>query len=83
MAGRDVADLAPRVKRTIGHDAAVWLCGDDAPEERNRVELDHDRLDAWGLPGVRTHYRLSGSRRRDLREILPIPAQPRPTAARP
>jgi choline dehydrogenase-like flavoprotein len=49
------------VERTVGHDAAVWVCGDDAPEECNRVELDHDRLDAWGLPGARTHYRLSAN----------------------
>ncbi|MDW5598791.1 GMC family oxidoreductase [Conexibacter stalactiti] len=58
------ADHHGAVERAVGHDGAVWVCGDDAPEEVNRVELDDDKLDAWGLPGVRTHYRLSDNSKR-------------------
>lgn len=48
----------------LNHDAVVYLCGDDEPEEHNRVELDHGRLDAFGLPGVTTSYTLSENSRR-------------------
>jgi choline dehydrogenase-like flavoprotein len=47
------------MERHLNHEGVVYLCGDDEPEELNRVELDWDSLDAFGLPGVRTHYRLS------------------------
>ena len=40
------------------------MCGDDEPELHNRVELDHGRLDGFGLPGVVTHYTLSENSRR-------------------
>ena len=41
-----------------------WVCGDDEPEPHNRVELDHERVDGFGLPGVVTHYTLSENSRR-------------------
>jgi choline dehydrogenase-like flavoprotein len=47
------------LERHLGHDVGVWICGDDAPEPDNRVELDEERRDAFGIPGVRLHYRLS------------------------
>jgi choline dehydrogenase-like flavoprotein len=48
----------------LDHDATVYVCGDDEPEEHNRVELDPDRLDAFGLPGVTTTYEQSQNSRR-------------------
>lgn len=48
----------------LNHEASVYVCGDDEPEERNRVELDHSRLDAFGLPGVATVYKQSENSRR-------------------
>jgi choline dehydrogenase-like flavoprotein len=47
------------LERHLGHDVGVWICGDDAPEPHNRVELDEERRDAFGIPGVRLHYGLS------------------------
>jgi len=43
----------------VNHEATIWVCGDDAPEAHNRVELDYDDLDPFGLPGVKTYYTLS------------------------
>jgi choline dehydrogenase-like flavoprotein len=48
----------------LDHDATVYVCGDDEPEEHNRVELDGARLDAFGLPGVTTTYTQSENSRR-------------------
>jgi choline dehydrogenase-like flavoprotein len=48
----------------LNHEAVCWVCGDDEPEPHNRVELDHERTDGFGLPGVVTHYTLSENSRR-------------------
>src|SRR5260221_9900635 len=42
----------------------MYLCGEDLPEETNRVELDWEHQDRFGLPGVRTHYTLGDNSRR-------------------
>ncbi len=52
------------VERHLNHEAVCWVSGDDEPEPHNRVELDHERVDAAGLPGVVTHYTLSENSRR-------------------
>jgi choline dehydrogenase-like flavoprotein len=52
------------LERHLDHDATVYVCGDDEPEEHNRVELDVSRLDAFGLPGVITTYTQSENSRR-------------------
>ena len=52
------------LERALAHEAAVWVCGDDPPEPDNRVELDWAQLDMFGLPGVRTHYRLAENSQR-------------------
>jgi len=54
----------------LNHEAVLWVCGDDAPEEHNRVELDHDNLDAWGMPGVITSYSMSENSVRMMRAGL-------------
>ena len=48
----------------LNHEATIWVCGDDAPEEHNRIELDEENLDDFGLPGVRTYYTLSENSKR-------------------
>ncbi|GAA3311049.1 GMC family oxidoreductase [Arthrobacter ramosus] len=48
----------------LNHEATIWVCGDDAPEEHNRVELDTENVDAFGLPGVKTYYTLSENSKR-------------------
>jgi choline dehydrogenase-like flavoprotein len=52
------------LERTLAHEGAVWICGDDPPEAHNRVELDWQALDDFGLPGVRTSYRLADNSQR-------------------
>ena len=53
-----------RLEHNLNHDATVYVCGDDEPEEHNRVELDYGRLDPFGLPGVTTTYTMSENSRR-------------------
>ena len=48
----------------INHEIVMYLCGEDLPEEVNRVELDWEHQDRFGLPGVRTHYALGDNSRR-------------------
>ncbi len=48
----------------LNHEGAVYILGDDEPELTNCVELDWDNLDAFGLPGLVTHYELSANSRR-------------------
>ena len=43
----------------IDREVVMYLCGEDLPEESNRVELDWTHLDEFGMPGVTMHYTLS------------------------
>jgi choline dehydrogenase-like flavoprotein len=52
------------LEKHLNHEAVLWVCGDDAAEEHNLVRLDHENLDAWGLPGVITEYTMSENSRR-------------------
>jgi choline dehydrogenase-like flavoprotein len=47
----------------INHEISLYLCGEDLPEESNRVELDWGHLDDFGMPGVRTHHALNENSR--------------------
>lgn len=47
------------MERHLNREGVIWACGDDEPTETNRVELDPDNLDEFGLPGAKTHYQLS------------------------
>ena len=48
----------------INHEIVMYLCGEDLPEESNRVVLDWEHQDQFGLPGVRTHYTLGDNSKR-------------------
>lgn len=52
------------LEHNLNHEASIYVCGDDEPSLENRVTLDRDQLDDWGLPGVRTHYELSDNSRK-------------------
>jgi choline dehydrogenase-like flavoprotein len=43
----------------LDHEIVMYLCGEDLPEESNRVALDWEHLDEFGMPGVKTHYTLN------------------------
>jgi len=36
--------------------AGMWLVGEDMPQETNRVTLNHDVTDQWGLPVANVHF---------------------------
>ncbi|MGB7334507.1 MAG: GMC family oxidoreductase [Salaquimonas sp.] len=36
--------------------AGMWIVGEDMPQETNRVTLNHDVKDKWGLPVVNVHF---------------------------
>lgn len=46
-------------ERHLNHEGVIWTCGEDEPEEINHIELDWQNLDEFGLPGMKTYYRLS------------------------
>jgi len=48
----------------LNHEVAMYLCGEDLPEEQNRVELDWDHTDEFGMPGVKTYYSLDANSKR-------------------
>ena len=48
----------------LNHEVVMYLCGEDLPEESNRVVLDPGHPDEFGLPGVKTHYTLGGNSKR-------------------
>jgi choline dehydrogenase-like flavoprotein len=52
------------LEHRINHEIVMYLCGEDLPEASNRVELDWDQQDAFGMPGVRTFYTLGENSRR-------------------
>jgi choline dehydrogenase-like flavoprotein len=47
------------VKRRLGHSAMWGIIAEDLPEESNRVTLDPDHPDEYGIPGVKIDYRNS------------------------
>ncbi|MEQ8707696.1 MAG: GMC family oxidoreductase [Rhodospirillales bacterium] len=50
----------------FGHSVSLTVTTEDLPEPVNRVELDRDRKDAWGLPVPKMTYRLGENTRRML-----------------
>jgi choline dehydrogenase-like flavoprotein len=54
----------------LNHEISLYLCGEDLPEESNRVELDWAHLDDFGIPGVVTHHELNENSRRLGRDMI-------------
>lgn len=50
--GRDFAE----VMEQYDHMAGMWLVGEDLPQETNRVTLNHDVHDQYGLPVPNVHF---------------------------
>jgi len=53
-------------RRLFNHTMGIAVIGEDLPELTNRVELDPERLDTWGMPGAKVYYQLSPNTRRML-----------------
>jgi choline dehydrogenase-like flavoprotein len=54
----------------INHEISMYMCGEDLPEESNRVELDWEHLDGFGMPGIRTHHALNENSRRLGKDMI-------------
>lgn len=50
----------------FNHSISLSICCDDLPENSNRVELDSNRSDSDGLPGVRVFYKTGENSRHSL-----------------
>ncbi len=36
--------------------AGMWIVGEDMPQETNRITINHDVKDQWGIPVVNVHF---------------------------
>ncbi|KUG53325.1 2-keto-gluconate dehydrogenase [Serinicoccus chungangensis] len=45
-----------RLMDAYAHTAGMWLVGEDMPQESNRITLDPDVKDQWGLPAPHVHF---------------------------
>lgn len=52
---------------TFGRTLSLTVTCDDLPEEENRIEIDADRQDKWGMPIPRMIYRLGENTKAMLR----------------
>jgi choline dehydrogenase-like flavoprotein len=50
--------------RHVNHEMVLFLCGEDLPDPANRVDLDRQHPDAYGLPGASTHYTMDDNGKR-------------------
>ena len=57
------ADHHRVLEQHLNREASMQVIGDDEPMETNRVELDWDNLDNFGLPGVTVSYEMSENSR--------------------
>ena len=55
-------DFRRLFNRTMG----IAVIAEDLPEADNRVELDTEHPDRWGMPGAKVHYTLSDNTRKML-----------------
>lgn len=54
----------------FNHTAGIAVITEDLPELDNRIELDPDRTDSTGMPGVKVHYTLSENTKRMMKHGL-------------
>ncbi|SDU06480.1 GMC family oxidoreductase [Stappia sp. ES.058] len=50
--GREFATALDSYENTAG----MWIVGEDMPQETNRITLNHDALDQYGLPAPNVHF---------------------------
>ena len=54
-------------EKLFNHTAGIAIISEDLPEEHNRVELDFDNKDSFGLPGVKVYYELGENTKKILK----------------
>jgi choline dehydrogenase-like flavoprotein len=57
-------DHHPAMAQHLNREVALYLCGEDLPDPANRIELDWESIDAFGMPGARTVYAMDDNGRR-------------------
>lgn len=55
---------SPAFERAFGHSISLTVTCDDLPEDDNRIALDPDRTDRWGMPIPRMIYRVGENTRK-------------------
>jgi len=59
-------DHHKKFQKMYNHNAGILIISEDLPELHNRVELDLDKTDSSGVPGVKVHYKLSENTKKML-----------------
>jgi choline dehydrogenase-like flavoprotein len=54
-------------QKLFNHTAGIAIISEDLPEKHNRVELDYENKDSFGLPGVKVHYEMSENTKKILK----------------
>jgi len=55
-----------RFKHVFNHSAGIAVIAEDLPELHNFIELDHEKCDSDGMPGIKVHYTLSDNTKKML-----------------
>ncbi|WP_462163505.1 GMC family oxidoreductase [Pseudoalteromonas xiamenensis] len=53
--------------KTYNHNMGIAIISEDLPERHNRIELDYQHLDKWGLPGIKVSYQLHDNTKKILK----------------
>ena len=53
--------------RIFNHTAGIAIISEDLPEKNNRIELDYENKDSFGLPGVKVYYELGDNTKKILK----------------
>ena len=53
--------------RIFNHTAGIAIISEDLPEKNNRIELDYENKDSFGIPGVKVYYELGDNTKKILK----------------
>ncbi|MDB2435128.1 GMC family oxidoreductase [Alphaproteobacteria bacterium] len=53
--------------KLFNHTAGIAIISEDLPEEHNRIELDYENKDGFGMPGVKIHYKMNENTQKILK----------------
>jgi choline dehydrogenase-like flavoprotein len=54
-------------EKLFNHSAGIAIISEDLPEEHNRVELDFENTDSFGMPGVKVYYEMNDNTKKILK----------------
>ena len=58
------SEIYKQFSENYGHTMGIAIICEDLPEVSNKVELDYDNLDYFGIPGVKVSYEMSKNTKR-------------------